>query len=123
MDLYSIVSGAIGAVNPFVSAQYLQATSTTTNPDGSRTPSYASPVQVSIQMQELSFKELQQVQNLNLQGIVRTAYMKGAAYGVCRGAGTGGDKIVFQGQTWLVVAVPEQWVDWCKVVIQLQVNP
>lgn len=123
MDLHSAVAGAIGAVNPFVAAQYLQATGTTTNPDGSRVPAYAAPVTVSIQMQELSFKELQQIQNLNLQGIVRSAYLKGSAYGVDRVAGTGGDKIVYQGQTWLVVAVPEQWPDWCKVIVQLQVNP
>jgi len=123
MDLHSIVAGAIGAVNPFVAAQYLKATGTVTNPDGSREPAYAMPVDISIQMQELSFKELQQVQNLNLQGIVRSAYMRGSAYDVYRGAGTGGDKIVYQGQTWLVVAVPEQWPDWCKVIVQLQVNP
>lgn len=123
MDLHSIAAGAIGAVNPFVSAQYWKATGATTNPDGSRVATYAAPVTVSIQMQELSFKELQQAQNLNLQGIVRTAYLKGSAYGVNRVAGTGGDKIVFQGQTWLVVAVPESWPDWCKVMVQLQVNP
>jgi hypothetical protein len=117
-----MAAGAIGAVNPFVPAQYVQSTGTITNPDGSRTPSYAAPVDVSIQMQELSFKELQQVQNLNLQGIVRSMYMEGSAYGVYRGAGTGGDKIVYQGQTWLVVAVPEQWPDWVKVLVQLQVN-
>jgi hypothetical protein len=122
MDLHAAVSGAIGAVNPFVSAQYVKSTGTVTNPDGSRTPSYAAPVDVSIQMQELSFKELQQVQNLNLQGIVRSMYMEGAAYGVYRGAGTGGDKIVYQGQTWLVVAVAEQWPNWVKVLVQLQVN-
>lgn len=123
MDLHAAVSGAIGAVNPFVSAQYLKSTGTTTNPDGSRTPSYAAPVDVSIQKQELSFKELQQVQNLNLQGIMRSIYMEGAAYGVYRVAGTGGDKFVIGDQTWLVVAVPELWPDWCKVIVQLQVNP
>ena len=122
MDLHSIAGGAIGAVNPFVAAQYLKSTGTTTNADGSRAPAYAAPVTVSIQKQELSFKELQQIQNLNLQGIVCSMYLKGAAYGVYRGAGTGGDKIVLNGQTWLVVAVPESWPDWCKVIVQLQVN-
>lgn len=123
MDLHGIASGAIGAINPFVIVQYVQSTGSITNADGSRTPGYAAPVSMSVQVQELSFKELQQVQNLNLQGIMRSIYLEGAAYGVYRGAGTGGDKFVISGQTWLVVAVPELWPDWCKVIVQLQVNP
>jgi len=35
MDLHGMAAGAIGAVNPFVAAQYLQATGTTTNRPGS----------------------------------------------------------------------------------------
>lgn len=124
MDLHNIVSGAIGAVNPFVTAQYVKSTGTVTNPDGSRTSGYAAPVPVSVQMQELSFKELRQAQGLNLQGILRTVYLEGAVYGVDRVAGTGGDKLVdASGQTWLVVAVSEQWPDWVKAIIQLQVTP
>jgi hypothetical protein len=122
MDLHSIAAGAVGAVNPFVQASYIKATGTITNPDGSRTPSYADPVTLIVQKQELSFKDLQHVNGLNLQGIFCAVYLEGAAYGVARGAGTGGDKFVVDGQTWLVVAVPEMWPDWCKVLLNLQVN-
>lgn len=123
MDLHNLAAIGVGAVNPFTLAQYVKSTGFATNADGSRVPSYAAPVSVSVQFQELSFKELQQAQNLNLQGILRTAYMSGTAAGVARGGGTGGDKIVSNGQTWLVVAVAEQWPDWVKVILQLQVNP
>lgn len=123
MDLHGIVAGAIGAVNPFVAAQYLKSTGTTTNPDGSRTPSYADPVTVSVQAQELSFKDLQHVENLNLQGIMKSIYCPGTVQAVNRLAGTGGDKIVIAGQTWLAVAISEQWPEWCRVIGQLQVSP
>lgn len=122
MDLHAVVSGAIGAINPFVSAQYLKSTGTTTNPDGSRVPSYAAPVTVSVQAQELSFKDLQHVENLNLQGIMKSIYCPGTVQAVNRLAGTGGDKIVIAGETYLVVAISEQWPEWCRVIGQLQVN-
>jgi hypothetical protein len=80
-------------------------------------------VALRIQKQELSFKDLQQVDGLNLQGIFCSVYLAGAIYGVDRGTAGGGDKFVFNGQTWLVVAVPEQWPDWCRVILCLQVNP
>jgi hypothetical protein len=123
MDLHGIAAGAIGAVNPFVTAQLIASTGSTTNPDGSVTPGYAAPVSISVQAQELSFKELQHANNLNLQGILKSIYCHGTVQAVNRVAGTGGDKIVIAGVTYLVVAISEQWPDWVKVIGQEQVNP
>lgn len=123
MDLHSIVSGAIGAVNPFVTAQLLASTGYATNPDGSTTPGYATPVSIQVQAQELSFKELEHANNLNLQGILKSIYCPGTVQAVNRLAGTGGDKIVIAGDTYLAVAITEQWPDWVRVIGQLQVNP
>lgn len=122
MNLHGLASAAVAAVNPPISAQVFQATGYTTAPDGSRAPGYADPLTLSIQKQELSFKDLQLVDGLNLQGIFCTVFLNGAIYGVDRGTAGGGDKFVFNGQTWLVVAVPEQWPDWCRVILCLQVN-
>lgn len=122
MDLHGIASGAIGTVNPFIPAMVYQSTGYTTAPDGSRVPGYASPVALSIQKQELSFKDLQHVDGLNLQGIFCSVYLSGSIYGVDRGTAGGGDKLVFNGQTWLVVSVPEQWPDWVRVILCLQVK-
>lgn len=121
MNLHGIVSGAVGAVNPFVPATYYASTGSTTNADGSRTPSYAFPQTISVQKQELSFKDLQHVDGLNLQGIFCSVYLRGQAFGVTRGT-KGGDKFVIAGKTWLVVALPEQWPDWCRVILNQQVN-
>lgn len=121
MNLHGIVSGAVGAVNPFIEAQVYRSTGYT-SVDFKQTPAYAAPVPLLIQKQELSFKDLQHVDGLNLQGVFCSVYLNGAIYGVDRGTAKGGDKFLFDGQTWLVVAVPEQWPDWCRVILCLQVN-
>ncbi len=123
MDLHNIVSGAISAVNPYIQAQIFQSTGYTTANDGSRAPSYAAPITRSIQKQDVSFKDLKQTEGLNIQGIFCSVYLEGQIYGADRGTAGGGDKFVFNSQTWLVVAVSEQWPDWCKVILCLQVNP
>lgn len=123
MNLHGIAAPMIGIVNPFVTAQLLASTGYATNPDGSTTPNYAAPVSIQVQAQELNFKELEHANNLNLQGILKSIYCPGTVRGVNRLAGTGGDKIVIAGDTYLVVAVSEQWPDWCRVIGQLQVNP
>lgn len=121
MNLHGLAAGAIGAVNPFIDAQVYPSTGYTTAADGSQVPGYDTPVDLTIQKQELSFKDLQHVDGLNLQGVMCTVYLSGAIYGVDRGTAGGGDKFVFNGQTWLVVAVAEQWPDWCRVILCLQV--
>lgn len=123
MNLHGIVAGAIGTVNPFITAQAIQSTGYTALPSGKQVPSYADPITLSIQKQELSFKDLQHVDGLNIQGELCSVYLSGQIYGVDRGTAKGGDKFVFNSQTWLVVAVPEQWPDWCRVILCLQVAP
>ncbi len=123
MNLHGIAAPMVGMVNPFVTAQLIVSTGKTTNPDGSVTPSYAAPVDIQAQAQELSFKDLQHANNLNLQGILKSIYCPGTVQAVNRLAGTGGDKIVIGGDTYLAVAISEQWPEWCRVIGQLQVNP
>lgn len=115
MNLHGIVSGAIGTVNPHVPAQIFPNTGYGTNADGSRGATYGDPVDVMIQKQELSQRDLRQIDNLNLQGILAAIYVDGTWFGVNRPDGTGGDLIRFNGQEWLVGAVLEQWPDWTKV--------
>lgn len=121
MNLHSIASGAIGTVNPPIEVQAYQSNGYTTTPAGKQVPSYAAPVPLTVQKQEVSFKDLQHVDGLNLQGQLCSVYLNGQIYGIERGTAKGGDKFVFNGQTWLVVAIPEQWPDWCRVILCLQV--
>ncbi|KPA87291.1 hypothetical protein PF66_06201 [Pseudomonas asplenii] len=123
MNLHGIVSGTIGAINPFVAGTMLVSTGYTTSGSGSRTPTY-SETSVSVQLQALGYKDLQQIDGLNLQGVVKAAYVKGNFNGVNRPKQQGGDMLIIGADTWLIVQPLEEWPDWCKFVINLQVpNP
>lgn len=117
MNLHGIASAAIGVVNPLITAQVSQSTGYTTASSGKQAPSYAAPITLQIQKQELSFKDLQHVDGLNIQGELCSVYLPGQVFGADRGTAKGGDLFVFNGDTWLVVAVPEQWPDWCRVIL------
>lgn len=123
MNLHGIAAPLIGLVNPFVAAQLIASTGNAVNPDGSIAPGYAAPVPLQVQKQDMSFKDLQHANNLNLQGQLCAIYCLGTVKAVDRVNGTGGDKIVIGTETWLAVGISEQWPDWVRVIGQLQVNP
>ncbi|MBR7905971.1 hypothetical protein [Burkholderia cenocepacia] len=129
MNLHGIVSGVIGTVNPLVPVTLQQSAGYTTAPDGDRTPTYRASPQT-VQVQALSAKEIQHLDGLNIQGVLRKAYLNGDWRGVYRATNQGGDLLQFaavagvpaslQGTTWKVVQVFETWPDWCALAIQLQ---
>lgn len=122
MDLHRIASAAISAINPMIAAQYLASTGQTTNTAFKQVPSYAVAVTVNVQKQQTTFKDNQLLNNMSIGGITSTLYVEGAVESVDRFHAKGGDLFQFASETWLVVAVPEQWPDWCRVLVQLQVN-
>lgn len=122
MNLHGIVSGAIGSVNPMILATVASSTGYTTNPDGARAPAYAITPGVPIQVQALSGKEIERLNNLGIQGVLRAVYLSGSANGVVRKYGEGGDLLVFNGQTWLATQVLESWPDWTKLAVTLQMD-
>ena len=120
MNLHGIASGAISTVNPFVPGTIKVSTGYTTSASGTRTPTY-SETSVSVQLQALGYKDLQQIDGLNLQGVVKAAYVNGNFNGVNRPKQQGGDLLIIGTDTWLIVQPLEEWPDWCKFVINLQV--
>ncbi|HDR9087363.1 TPA: hypothetical protein QDB10_003280 [Burkholderia vietnamiensis] len=129
MNLHGIVSGMIGTVNPFVPVTLQQSSGYATAPDGERTPAYTASPQT-VQVQALSADEIQHLDGLNIQGVLRKAYLNGDWRGVYRATNQGGDLLQFavvagvpaslQGTTWKVVRVFETWPDWCALAIQQQ---
>ena len=125
MNLHQIVAGAIGSVNPFVNAQVMVSTGYTTAADGSRTPTYSVATNVPVQIQALSAREIEHLDGLNIQNVTRSAYLNGDIEGLDRKFGLGGDLIVYEGITWLVVQVMENWSDtagWTRVALTQQVT-
>lgn len=124
MNLHGIVSGHVGAVNPFVPVSVQVSTGNTTGADGTRTPTYAAPVTVLAQVQPLQFRDIVQMDGLNLQGTRRAIYLNGRVDGLVRVSNQGGDLITIEvgpnAGVWLVAVVAEQWADWVKCLVTLQ---
>jgi hypothetical protein len=132
MNLHSIVRPAITAINPDTQVSWKQSTGSTTNTDGSLTPTYTT-VSAPMQVQGVSGRMLQQLQNLNITGVLRHVYSYGDAQGVARPSFEGGDLISFAQQyggtpqVWKVVQTLETWSDavangWSGAIVQLQTD-
>ena len=123
MNLHQIVSGAIGAINPFHTATVQYSSGYTTSADGSQVPQYTTVSGVQVQVQALSAKELQHLDSLNIQGVLRAIYLNGDVQGVDRPLGKGGDLFTLPTGNWLTTTVLETWDGgWCKVAVTLQEN-
>jgi hypothetical protein len=121
VNLHGIVAGAIGAVNPQVGATLRRSTGYSTAADGTRIPLYETFANVTCQVQELTQRDLAQVEGIVNQGSSRAVYLNGRWRGAIRVAAVGGDILqLADGTVWLVTAVPEQWPDWTKLIVTLQ---
>ncbi len=75
------------------------------------------------QVQPMGWKDLQQIEGLNLQGTIRKIYFYGQVEAIVRVDSKGGDLVTDpRGNIWLVNNVLEDWVysGWCAVVATLQ---
>ena len=122
MNLHRIVKSAIGAVNPFVSAEVRVSDGFEIGAGRKQVPKYLPAQTISIQLQPLSGKDLQHVDGLNLQGLCKAIHVDGNFYGANREKSIGGDLISVGGETWLVIEPLELWPDWCRLLVQLQVG-
>jgi len=126
VNLHGIVTGAINTINPPVLLSIQVNTGPTTNPDGTRAPTYAPPQTCTGQIQPLQYTDIIQMESLILQGERRKIYINGNVDGLVRVENKGGDLITdSDGNVWLVAFVSEDWPDWCAVAVTLQdqVNP
>lgn len=121
MNLHGIAAPAIGAVNPSVDVTVKISNGYTTDAAGARVPQYLPDQIVPAQIQALAFRDLMQLDGLNLQGTRRKIYFYGEVDGLVRATNKGGDLVIFpDGSVWLVAMVLEQWPDWCSVAVTLQ---
>lgn len=121
MNLHAIVAGAIGAVNPFTQVTIRISTGYTTDDDGTQIPSYAAPISVSAQVQNLTQKDIEHLDSLNVQGSQQVMYLAGNYNAIVRVNREGGDLIMMpNGDIYLTTQVLEQWPDWVKLSVTLQ---
>jgi hypothetical protein len=129
MNLHSLVSGVISAVNPFTQLSIQVSNGYATSADGTSVPQYLNPVVVSGDVQALSAGENQHLDALNIQGRRMAFYINGYIDGLIRPNKKGGDLITIVsggnyealiGSTWLVAEILEYWDSWCKCAAVLQ---
>src|SRR5512139_450392 len=102
MDLFAITAGAVSAVNPMLGVTIKLSSGYTQDATYKRTPAYTS-VPAMAQVQALSFRDIQQIEGLNLNGSRKAIYVEGDVDGLVRPNNHGGDLIVFpDGTIWLV---------------------
>lgn len=125
MNLRGIANSVTQAVNPNIPAQIKPSSGGwVTNPDGTREPQFGDPVDVAVQRQALTQKDLMHIDGLNMSGVFAPFYINGNWYSVNRPDGKGGDIILIPStsEEWLVVAVTELWPDWTRVLACLQLS-
>ncbi len=125
MNLHALVAPYVSAVNPMIIAGWQQSNGATKNADYSSTPTYAPSVNVQVQMQALTYKDLMQLDGININGEARAMYVNGNIEGVNRPDARGGDLFTLPDMSvWLVVHVLENWsatAGWTKVACVKQV--
>lgn len=122
MDLRGIANRVSSTVNPNIPATVTRSTGYTMGAGMKQIPTYAAPLSCTVQMQALDGKDLAQVDGLNIQGVIKAVYIRGLLSGVNQPNVTGGDVLIINGQSWLVVKVLEGWADWTKAAVVLQDN-
>lgn len=127
MQLRRSIRGAINSVNKDQQIGWLASTGASLDAaTGDLTPTYATLQSPWAQIQPVPTDQLAHMDNLNIQGVLRSVYLKNAVASAVRADGTGGDLLQFpeeQGgptRTWLVMAVLEAWPTWAHVVVKMQ---
>lgn len=127
MQLRQSIRGAINSVNKDQQIGWLASTGATLNATTAiSTPTYAALQTPWAQIQPVPTDQLAHMENLNIQGVLRSVYLKNAVASAVRADGTGGDLLQFPelpggaNRTWLVMLVPEQYVDYCHAIVRLQ---
>ena len=120
MDLRGIANTVTDTVNPNISITVKASTGYTIGAGLKQVPSYAAPVTGFAQVQALTAADLRHLDGLNIQGATKSIILRGELNAIVRVNSQGGDVVIIGTQTWLTVAVLEQWPLWSRCAIQLQ---
>ena len=119
MDLRGIANSVTSQVNPNVAVTVRRSNGYTVGAGLKQVPAYVDTTGYA-QVQALDGNDLRQMEGLNITGTLRAIYLRGNLAGVVKPENKGGDLVVMNGQTWLVVKVLEHWPTWTKAAICLQ---
>ena len=123
INLLNVVRGAITGINNDIHAVLHKSTGYTVLPGGIQQKTFTD-INLTIQVQPVSSKDLAQFDWITQQDTVRAVYLNQRALGLVRYDRLSGDVIEFDdnGQTkqWRLVQPLEQWSSWTKVLVVMQ---
>jgi hypothetical protein len=120
MDLRGIANSATNTVSPNISVTVSPSTGYAIGAGLKQVPAYGTPVTGFAQVQALTAADLRHLDGLNIQGATKSIILRGKLNAIVRVNSQGGDVVTIGTQTWLTVAVLEQWPLWSRCAIQLQ---
>jgi hypothetical protein len=125
MDLRGIANAGSNAVNPNLIVTVQRSNGYTIGAGRKQVPVYFPGVVGPAQIQMLDSADLKQIDGMNLQGVIRTIFLRGNLAGVVRPQSKGGDLVIIpppsvHAGNWLIAKVLETWELWTKAVIVLQ---
>lgn len=128
INVRGAANAVIQTVNPNIIGKWYKNTGYTVNASKKQVPTFAAGVDVPLQVQAVTAADLRHLENLNVEGVLRSVHMYGNAQGVVRVSSKGGDLLYFPEvpagtlRIWKVVKVLETWPDWCHVIVNLQTD-
>ena len=122
LNLRSAANKLVQAVNPDIWVTVFAATGYTVGTGQKQTPTYAAGVSGWAQLQELNSSDIKLMNGFQTQTSVNTIYLKGPLHGIVRKTSTGGDYIMIGSVKWLVQQILEEWPNWSKAAIIMQVD-
>lgn len=128
INVRGLANAAIQIVNENIVGTFYASTGNVINAEKKQVPSYAAGVNVPLQVQAVDARELRHIENLNIQGVVRSVHMYGNTQGVVRVTQQGGDLLYFKDtptgtlRVWKVVKVVETWPLWSHAIVNMQTD-
>ena len=125
MNLHEIVSGAINSINPFQTITITPRSSYTVDEYGEATPNEGSSYQIQAQIQPLTSEDIKFINSYNESTIYKAFWVSANTFGLNRPMAKGGDKVVWNGKTFYVTSMPEDWYEncgWSHFIGALQLN-
>lgn len=125
MNLHEIVSGAINSINPFQTITITPRSSYTVNDYGEAIPTEGASYQIQAQIQPITSEDIKFINNYNESTVYKAFWVSANAFGLNRPMAKGGDKVEWNGKTFYVTSMPEDWyetVGWSHFIGALQLN-
>jgi len=112
----------INSVNPDVLVTVFVSTGYTIGAGKKQIPTYDSGTIGYAQVQAMNSDDIQLMYNFQIQGVIRIIFLKNQLHGIIRKTGDGGDIVQIGNDKYVVQRIIEQWPDWTKAALVLQVD-